>query len=316
MTFLTSVRRRGYAYLFLLPSLAVVALISLYPLAFGIYMAFTDISTRRGTWYRWHLVGLKNFERLASELLSWRYGLGRALLNTIVFTVINVGLQVLTGLAAALFLNMEVLPAKRLFRSLFIVPWAVPGYVSIMAWFFLYNYSYGYLNQILLNLGFDRVDWLGMASSNTFWPWVSIHVTNTWLAYPFMMSVILAALQSVPKELIDAARVDGASGPQIFRLVILPHIRPPLVFATILTTITTFQQFGVVWILTGGGPLLKEEWGGHIVTIYATDTLMTYGYRMIFQLGEYGLAAAYSLLLIAIVVPVSLAVMKRFGGVE
>ncbi|MEM2245051.1 MAG: sugar ABC transporter permease [Thermofilum sp.] len=302
-----SIRKYRAPLLFLLPAFALLAVVSIYPLAFGVYMAFTNISTTKGKWLSWDFVGLENFARIARELASPDSNLFRALVNTVVFTVVNVTLQVVTGVAYAFMLNARSLPLKRLWRTLMIVPWAVPGYISIMAWLFLYQYSYGYVNQLLLNLGLPRVDWLGQ-TLDTFWPWVSINLTNTWLAYPFIMTVTLAALQSVPPELVDAAKVDGASTWGVFRAVVFPHILPPLTVATVLTTITTFQQFGVVWLLTGGGPAIVVPGVG---TLYTTELLMTYGFRTIWQYGDYGYGAAYSLLIAALVVPASIYAMKK-----
>ncbi|MHB9301617.1 carbohydrate ABC transporter permease [Thermofilum pendens] len=304
----SSVKKYSAPILFLLPALVVLAMVSFYPLVFGFYMAFTDMSTTKGKWISWDFVGLENFRRIVEELLTPELGLGRALLNTVFFTVVNVALQVLVGVAFAFMLNSDKLLWRRFWQAVFIVPWAVPGYISIMAWFFLYQYSYGYFNQILMNLGLERIDWLGQRL-DTFWPWVSINATNVWLAYPFIMTVTLAALQTLPRDLLDAAKVDGAGGWQTFRYVVLPHIKPPLTIATVLTTITTFQQFGVVWLLTGGGPQIFVKAIG--TTIYVTDLLMTYGYRTIWQFGDYGYGAAFSIFLALLVVPASIYAMKK-----
>lgn len=302
-------RRYRAPILFLLPAFTVLALVSFYPMIFGFYMAFTNMSTTKGKWISWDFIGLENFARLARELGNPNMGLSRALFNTVAFTAVNVALQVVTGVAYAFMLNARSLPAKRLWRTLMIVPWAVPGYISIMSWYFLFQYSYGYINQLLLNLGQSRIDWLGQ-TLDTFWPWVSINLTNTWLAYPFIMTVTLAALQTVPQDLVDAAKVDGAASWQIFRNVVLPHISKPLIVATVLTTITTFQQFGVVWLLTGGGPAIVAPGIG---TVYTTELLMTYGFRAIWQYGDYGYGAAYALFLTALIVPPSIYAMRKLG---
>jgi arabinogalactan oligomer/maltooligosaccharide transport system permease protein len=163
-----------------------------------------------------------------------------------------------------------------------IVPWAVPNYITALIWKGMFAGEYGAVNSILDGLGLDRVSWFSSWATA-----FSANVaTNTWLGFPFMMVVALGALESIPRELEEAAEVDGASAWQRWNVITLPHLKPALGPAIVLGSIWTFNMFNVIALVSGGKP------GG------ATDILVTDAYRWAFERGEqYGMAAALGTLI-------------------
>jgi len=301
-TLKTAFRKNNTLIFTLAPAITLIILVSAYPLIYGIYLAFTDTATTiAGKWPMGDFVGFKNFMRLYDELMNPIGGFRTALMNTVLWTVINVSLQLISGISLALLMNSQ-LKGKAIFRALVIVPWAVPGFISILAWRHLFSESYGFINQLLISTGANPMRW----TTDPILAWVTINIVNTWLAYPFMMTVTLGALQSVPKDLYEQAMMDRANSWQVFRYVVFPFIKPAVTVATILTTITTFQQYGVVWLITGGGPTRPDG-------TLATEMLVTYGYRRIYVFGEYGYAASFSLFLSIIIIATAILSIKYTG---
>jgi len=168
---------------------------------------------------------------------------------------------------------------KGVFRMLLILPWAIPNYITALIWKGMFTGEYGGLNALLHAAGLDGVSWMGLVVHRV----LANVITNTWLGFPFMMVVAIGALENIPKELYEAASVDGASAWQRFRHITLPHLRPALGPAVALGSIWTFNMFNVIHLVSGGQP------GG------STNILVTDAYRWAFERGErYGMAAAYA----------------------
>jgi len=265
-------------------------LINLYPIVFSIGVAFTDLNLRNITG-GYKFIGLTNFMTLISA-----YGpeISRVMSKTFLWTALNVSLQVLFGLGFALFYNSKGILGKRLHLAIVILPWAIPGYISTLIWWGMFQTEFGAINQIFrginqflpefIDIGPLRIpshlpspNWL-----NTEWlAFAAYNVVNTWLAYPFMMTVILGALQGISPELYEAATIDGARFWHKVRHITLPLIRRPLLLATLLTTNTTFQQFNVIYLLNQGGPARLNE------------TVMVWGFKTVLTGSFYGLASAF-----------------------
>ncbi len=259
--------------------LALLALV-LVPFAVGTAVAF--FSHRGG---EFTFVGLSNFvDILASrdypvtDPLSFWFTLA----VTVLWTAVNVFLHVSIGLALALVLRQPWLRLRGVFRVLLIVPWAVPNYITALIWKGMFHGQFGAINGLLDLLGLEPVPWF-----SSFWTAFAANVTtNTWLGFPFMMVVCLGALQAVPRELEEAAEMDGAGGFTRFTRVILPQIRPALAPAVILGSVWTFNMFNIVYLVSGGEP------DG------ATEILISEAYRWAFSRQEqYGYAAAYAVLI-------------------
>jgi multiple sugar transport system permease protein len=231
-----------FAYCLVLPvALLLVGLVG-YPLFYAIYVSFTNLVVGgAGDW-----VGLANFRYLAGSPVF-----SSAVWNTIVLVLVSDGLKLAIGLGLALIVN-ERIPARGVFRSLLMLPWAMPAFVAFLTWRVLYQPIGGGINLVLTKTGIypEIVDWLGQRS--TAMP--AVIVASVWRGFPFWFISILAALQNISTELYEAARIDGANAWQRFRAVTWPGIKRVVVITTLLSSIWTANSFESVWLLTQGGP--------------------------------------------------------------
>ncbi len=278
-----AIRRSMPAYRYVAHAGLAVGLLVILPLAVG---GATSFFAGHGT--DMYFVGFANY----LDILSARGGdlLGHGsfwlvLLVTVLWTVLNITLHLTIGVALALLLHRPYLRLKGVYRVLLILPWAVPNYVTALAWKGMFHLQYGAVNTILVELGFEPVSW--------FSSWITAFsanlATNVWLGFPFMMVVTLGALTSIPKDVYEAAAVDGASAWQRFRLITVPLLGPFLAPAVIMGSVWTFNMFNVIYLVSGGEPD-----GG-------TEILVSEAYRWAFTRGnQYGYAAAYAVLIFGI----------------
>lgn len=220
------------------------------------------------------------------------------LLVTVLWTVINVTLHVAIGLLLGIALARPMLRLRAVYRVLLIVPWAVPSYVTALAWKGMFHRQFGAINAILGALGMDPVSWFSRFST----AFTANVATNVWLGFPFMMVVVMGALTSISKDVLEAAEVDGATRFQAFRLVTLPLLRPTLLPAVVLGSVWTFNMFNVVFLVSGGEP------DG------TTDILVSEAYRWAFaRNAQLGYAAAYAVIIFGLLALMS-RVVGRFGA--
>jgi multiple sugar transport system permease protein len=206
---------------------------------------------------------------------------------TLIWTIGVTALQYTVGLVTALLLN-QVVVSVRFARSMYILPWIVPGVVAAVVFRFMYNYDAGLINVTLRQLGLGELTRAWVANPNT--AMGAAIVLGIWKGFPFYMVMLLAGLQTVPQELFDAAHIDGASGLQTLRYVSLPFLRPVSVTSLLLGIIWTANYFDGIYLLTGGGPA------------QATTTLPIYIYKTAFSTMDLNRAAAASVLLLVAVV--------------
>jgi arabinogalactan oligomer / maltooligosaccharide transport system permease protein len=205
---------------------------------------------------------------------------------TVAWTVVNVVLHVTLGLILGVALSRPLLKLKAVYRVLLIVPWAVPSYVTALAWKGMFHRQYGAINALLGSETSWFASFAGAFTANV--------ATNVWLGFPFMMVVVMGALTSIPKDVLEAAEVDGATRWQSFWLVTLPLLRPTLLPAIILGSIWTFNMFNVVFLVSGGEP------DG------STDILVSEAYRWAFaRNAQFGYAAAYAVIIFGLLVLMS-----------
>jgi ABC-type sugar transport system permease subunit len=260
---------------FLSPAAVAMAILVAAPFLIGLALGFYD--HHQGTYT---FVAFKNFTTLLSggghalnDPLNFWFILG----VTVLWTVANIALHVTIGVSLALVLSRKWLRGKGIFRMLLILPWAVPNYITALMWKGMFEGEYGAINSLLHAVGLSGVSWFGSWAT----AFSANVITNTWLGFPFMMVVALGALETIPKELYEAASVDGASAWQRFRHITLPHLRPALGPAVALGSIWTFNMFNVIFLVSGGKP-------GDSTNILVTDA-----YRWAFERGDkYGMAAA------------------------
>ena len=270
-------REQPGTYLYVLPAVLATVVLVFIPFSMGVVLAFFDAHGAP--------VGLSNFREILVTTETSDTNFWWTLMMTVIWTVTNISLHVSIGLALALVLNRPKLELKWLYRVLLIVPWAVPNYITALIWKGMFNEHEGAVNAALALFGVGAIDWFGTSVVTNF---SANLVTNVWLGFPFMMVVCLGALQAIPRELYEAATIDGAGRLQAFRHVTLPLLKPALVPAVIVGTIWTFNMFNVIYLVSGGGP------DGQ------TDILITEAYNAFKVLKRYGLAAAYSLLIFVI----------------
>ncbi|NOU31556.1 MAG: sugar ABC transporter permease, partial [Polyangiaceae bacterium] len=226
------------------------------------------------------------------------------LLVTILWTVLNVFFHVGIGMALALLLSREKLRLRPLYRTLLILPWAVPSYVTALSWKGMFHRQFGAINAILAALGAEPISWFAKFSTAL----AANVATNVWLGFPFMMVVTMGALTSIPKEVLEAAEVDGATPWQVFWRVKFPLLKPSLLPAVALGAVWTFNMFNVVFLVSGGEP---DE---------STDILVSAAYRWAFTRdAQLGYAAAYAVMIFMLLFGTS-RLMEWFGekreGVE
>ncbi|WP_089104642.1 carbohydrate ABC transporter permease [Streptomyces hyaluromycini] len=266
------------AWFLVLPALIPILVLSVGPLLYGILLAFTDAQSGRTAATRW--TGGLNFRDLLHDTLFWesfRIGLVWAVGVTVP--------QFLLALGLALLLNQE-LRLRRLARALAIVPWAMPEVVVGIIWRLVYNPDAGVLNETLHDLGLgDGRDWL--SGLGTALP--AVIVVGVWAGMPQTTVALLAGLQNTPRELHEAAAVDGAGAWRRFRTVTWPALRPVALAVTALNLIWNFNSFALVYVLTNGGP------GGK------TRLPMLFAYEEAFRYGQFGYAAAMGCAMVAVI---------------
>ncbi|MFC4564589.1 carbohydrate ABC transporter permease [Nocardiopsis mangrovi] len=273
----------------MLPALVPVVLFSVAPLVYGVYLAFTD--ARSGRNVDVGFVGLENFAELLADGDFWAsFQIG------LVWAVSVTALQLAAGMGLALLLDQD-LRLRWLARTLAMVPWAMPPVIVGLMWRLVYHPDAGILNATLRDLGLisGDIDWLNDFSVAL----PAIIVVGVWTGMPQTTIVLLAGLQSVPRELREAAEVDGAGAWRRFRTVTLPQLRPVIVTITSLNFVWNMNEFALVWVLTQGGP------GGR------TRLPMLYAYEEAFRYGFFGYAAAMGVAIVAVVLAVLALYLRR-----
>ncbi|MBW2059244.1 MAG: sugar ABC transporter permease [Deltaproteobacteria bacterium] len=280
--------KRLLAYALLSPSLAIVTLLIVYPFFNGIWLSLhTKHLLRPGM----HFVGLKNFVYLFRNDQYWM-----DFWNTVLWTAGSVALQHLVALPIALLLNQKI-KFRFLFRGIFLIPWVCPVVVFALLWQWLYNDLYGVINYLLITMGVIDTPIIWLGSKNT--AMISAIVANTWKGFSFPMIAMLAQLQMIPSELYEAAGIDGASKWQQFVHITLPYLKAPTVITTLIVSIWTFNNFGTMYLLTGGGP------------VKATETLSILAYLTSFSELRLGRGAAITVTMMFVLLVISLIYLNR-----
>jgi multiple sugar transport system permease protein/N,N'-diacetylchitobiose transport system permease protein len=276
---------------FIAPAALVILLVVVVPLARAAWMSLFDISlVRPGDE---PFVGLGNYIDQLTNPGFWA-SVGRAL----VFTVVSTTIELCLGLGLALLMD-QPLRGRWILRTIVILPWALPTIVNALMWRWIDNAEYGALNALLVQLGILQQYQVWLSDSDRAM-WMVV-LADVWKMTPLVAILLLAALQSVDRELIDVARVDGASWWQAFRRILLPLITPVILIVLVLRTMEAFKVFDIIWIMTGGGPA------------NATQTIAIYAYQTAYQGYDFGRGAALGYL-IALIIMVLAAVYLRLLG--
>lgn len=274
------------ALAFVAPALVIITVFFFLPVAAALLLSFTDfdiygIAAAENV----RFVGFRNYGRLLGTPLFWT-----ALKNTFYFAVVGGPLSIAVSLGAALLLNAKGVRFRGLFRTIYFAPFVTTLVAVAIVWRYIYHARYGMLNYGLGFFGIDPVDWLG----DPRWAMPSIILLAVWKNFGYNMLIFIAGLQSIPEELYEAARIDGAGELRRFWHITLPALGPIMLFVSIITMIGFFQLFSEPYVMTGGGPLR------------ATTSMVLYMYEEGFRWWRMGYAAAIAFVLFIIIMTATL----------
>jgi arabinogalactan oligomer/maltooligosaccharide transport system permease protein len=287
--------RNIFIIAFLLPAVIVMFGVIVYPFIYNIVISLSNMSLRH--FRDWRIIGLRQYVKVFSEEIFYS-----VFFKTLIWTFVNVFFHVVIGVFLALILNKKSLKFKPIFRTLLILPWAIPQVITALTWRSMFNFEYGAINIFIAKyLNLSPVEWL----LRPFEAFTACIITNVWLGFPFMMVVALGGLQSIPQELYEAAEIDGASAWQKFKNITLPFLRPVMAPAITLGIIWTFNNLNIVWLVSNGG-----EPGDQ------THILVSYVYKAAFNLYRYGYASALSVVIFFILLAIGLYFLKKTRAVE
>jgi multiple sugar transport system permease protein len=281
---------RGYALLGVLliaPTVLIFCAVIVYPLVSALYLSLFSVFTPT---LASTFIGFDNYAALAQSPEFWR-----SLLNNLIWTVLTLALQIVLGVAAALMLNQAIL-FRSLARSLILFPYFVSTVVAVLVWRWLFNDLYGVLNHTLMWAGILNMplDWLGSMPNAM----VSVVLVGAWKYFPFVVIAVLARLQTIPEQLYEAATIDGAGAWGRFWDVTLPQLREVLVVVILLRAIWDFKEFDLIYLLTGGGPII------------GTQTLPLMVYKEAFGLNQMGRASAVAVAMMLVMLVFMLAYFR------
>lgn len=277
---------------FLLPSFVFVGLFSLYPILESFRLSFYRLILPL-PWLGQKFVGWENYADLAADPVALN-----SLATSLIFVAVTTPIEVLLGLAMALVLN-ESFRGRGWLRAVVLIPWAVPTVVSSQMWRFIFNDRYGLFNYLLFGEA-THLYWAPLAEPGL--ALMSIMAADIWKTSSFAALIILAGLQGIPRDLYEAADIDGASAWQKFRHITLPMIKPALLLALLFRTIDALKVFDLVFVMTQGGPA------------DTTNVLQFYGYRKSFPEGMIGYGSAIAVLVFLVSLTLSLLYIRLLGS--
>lgn len=286
-----------YSYLWSAPSLILIALMVVFPILYTGYISITNMNVYH--WFDFSIIGFKNY---IQALFVFDTGFLSALLETVLWTVINMVFQLVIAFVLATLLNIQKLKLRKLYKTLLMIPWAMPGYVSILLWKTgIFNTQFGLLNQWMEKLGLPEMRWLSGDVS----AFICCTIVNLWLALPFMIMIMDGAMQSIDKSYYESSLLEGATWLERTRYITIPTILPIISPAVIITVFTTFKQFDVVYLLTQQ-PGAKTGSGFH--------TILTYAYENAFITNNYGYSSAISMIIFVLLIAFSAKYQMREEG--
>jgi arabinogalactan oligomer/maltooligosaccharide transport system permease protein len=300
------VRQSAQAYTYILPAFFFMTFATLIGVVYTLYISFTNADGLEhfdpSTWER---VGLDNYRHVLFDL---EFGTFVQVLQwTVLFAFLSMAVSFAIGLLLALLLNDKTIRERNVYRTLLIVPWALPAIIAILSWGGILNSDFGYLNNFLEDIGLGRVNWL----NNPTWAKFSVVLVNVWASFPFMMTACLGALQSVPDELGESARIDGAGPISRFRYVSFPFLRSVVTPLLIGNFAFQFSNFNAIYLLTRGNPPSPGTSDAG-----ETDILISYTYSLMLERQRYAVAACYAVLIFLIIGTISLINMKLTRAFE
>lgn len=274
------------------PALAGILLIALFPLGWTVWESMHEHDLRM-PWLGRPFVGLGNYLAIMQDVRFWQ-----ALGHTAIFAVISVSLELVLGLALALAMN-QAFRGRGVVRAAVLVPWAIPTVVAALLWRFMFDSQAGIANVLLSDVGLLHHPLVWFVKATT--AWVPVILADVWKTTPFVGLLLLAGLQSIDKELYEAASTDGASAWWQLRHVTIPLLKPAILVALIFRTLDAFRVFDLIYVMTGGGPGTSTE----PVALYTFNSLL--------QNLEFGYGAALSVIVFLVTFGLALLYMRGLG---
>lgn len=274
-------QRKVVPYLFITPTMIIFTTFVLIPIVYAGFISF----------FKWNgiseaeFVGVRNYTRLVEDPIFWT-----SLQNTVLFTLGVVPFSMGLGLLAALGLNRKHLPGRAILRTVYFLPFVISAVATATTAGWIFGDTFGVLNKILVELGFQKVQWL----TNRHTALLTVIIVTIWIRLGFCMLIYLAGLQSIPSDLVEAAKVDGATVRQQFFRITLPLLKPTTFLLVVLNVIYSFEVFDLVYVMTNGGPG------------YSTTVLTVFIYNAAFQTKSMGYASAIGIVFMAIIMTITL----------
>lgn len=282
----------GFGYLLLAPVVLYIVLFQFYPLFETVRLSLFNYSLITGN--AMTFVGLDNYVHLIAEDKNF----WPIFKNSLVWVLGSTALQFAVAIPAALILNARI-PSRGLWRGLIMVPWVSPVVIIGIIWKWIFDGQYGLANHYLkaFHLLSENIVWLG----DERWVWPALLLTSAWKGFPYVALMLLSGLQGISREMMEAALVDGARGWQRFRYVTLPLLRPIMYTTGLVSIVSSWTKFEMIWVLTNGGPG------------FATSILPTYLYTHAFQYFDLGMGAAIGTLSMLLVILIVLVYQRLFN---
>lgn len=293
---------QGYPYFISGPSLLLLVFSVIFPILFSFALAFTNYDLYHSppaNLFSW--VGFETFAKIFTVDI-WRSTFFDVLGWTVVWTLLATTLQITIGIFLAVLVNQKEIKFKKTIRTILILPWAVPAFVTILVFAGMFNDSFGAINtDILATFGLSPIPWM----TNAIWTRVALILIQGWLAFPYIFVVTTGVLQAIPGELYEASTIDGATSGQQFRFITFPLILASMAPILITQFTTNFNNFNIIYLFNGGGPAVPGSTAG------GTDILVSWIYKLTMQSNQYALAAALTILLSVFVMGIALWQFRR-----
>ena len=292
-----TIRNTAVSYLVSAPCLILIGLIVVFPILYTGYISLTNMNTYH--WFNYSVIGLDNYRR---ALLVFDSGFLTALLNTVLWTVVNMVLQLVIAFLISNLLNVKRLPLRNVYKTILMFPWAMPGYVSILLWKTgMFNSQFGLLTQWMNELSGIMIRWL----QNDVSAFLCCTVVNLWLALPFMIMIMDGGLKSIDRSYYESATLDGAGPVRQAVSITLPCLKPIIGPSVVITIFTTFKQFDIIYLMT---QQVGAQTGAHI------HTIITYAYENAFITNNYGYSSAISILIFILLIVFAQLTNRRRKG--
>lgn len=287
-------KNRDFArWAFVLPALVIVGALLIYPIFSSLYYSMT---TKHLIKQSYDFIGLQNYQAVLTDP-----GFFKAFLISILWTVVSLAGQLFIGFTSALAIN-RVKHLKGFYRTLLIIPWAFPSIVIALSWKWILNGVSGFIPNLMVQLGLSSSLPQFLSDANLVLP--TLFFINIWFGAPMIMVNVLSALQTIPQDQYEAAQIDGANKSQQFRAITMPHIKTVVGLLVVLRTIWIFNNFDIIYLITGGGPA------------NATTSVPIYAYNMGWGTKMLGKSSAVTILLLIFLLIICMIYFKVIGKWE